>query len=259
MRFGERLARERWMPWAVHYFNYELLKRKMKAVMAAQEEQEREERKEDFAKALDTEIEKVIYLLPFHACNSNIPLLTFKLPQTFHQELARLSFCCELINRSSISTVRSQMQQRLLPQEHRRALREAWLRPQPQALQHQRKWCGAQMDTPVMPHSAKKILHPLQSAIERESSALMSPSLAVLVQLDHLDNSLRSLRPISLDIFHLLGYVSLNTAALRKILKKYAKNVEPTKPQPGVAHTLPPAPQSLRRKFSMPDILVYLF
>lgn len=98
-----------------------------------------------------------------------------------------------------------------------------------------------------MPHSAKKILHPLQSAIERESSALMSPSLAVLVQLDHLDNSLRSLRPIALDIFHLLGYVSLNTAALRKILKKYAKNVEPTKPQPGVAHTLPPAPQSLRR------------
>ncbi len=49
----------------------------------------------------------------------------------------------------------------------------------------------------------------------------------------HLDDALRRLRPIALDIFHLLGYVSLNTAALRKILKKYAKNVEPTAPQPG--------------------------
>ena len=36
-----------------------------------------------------------------------------------------------------------------------------------------------------------------------------------------------------MDVFHLLGYVSLNTAALRKILKKYAKNVEANKPQPG--------------------------
>lgn len=52
-------------------------------------------------------------------------------------------------------------------------------------------------------------------------------------QLDHLDNALRRLQPIALDVFHLLGYVSLNTAALRKILKKYAKNVEPTAPQPG--------------------------
>jgi hypothetical protein len=53
------------------------------------------------------------------------------------------------------------------------------------------------------------------------------------MQLIHLDDALRRLRPLALDIFHLLGYVSLNTAALRKILKKYAKNVEPTAPQPG--------------------------
>lgn len=36
-----------------------------------------------------------------------------------------------------------------------------------------------------------------------------------------------------MDIFHLLGYVSLNMAGFRKMLKKYAKNVEPSKPQPG--------------------------
>lgn len=62
MRFGQRLIRERWLPWAVHYFNYELLKRKMKAVMAAEDGQEREDCKEDFAKTLDAEIEKVIGL-----------------------------------------------------------------------------------------------------------------------------------------------------------------------------------------------------
>ncbi len=59
MRFGERLARERWVPWAAQYFNYELLKRKMKAVMVAQDDQGREDCKEDFAKSLDAEIEKV--------------------------------------------------------------------------------------------------------------------------------------------------------------------------------------------------------
>ena len=31
----------------------------------------------------------------------------------------------------------------------------------------------------------------------------------------------------------LLQYISLNMKAIRKILKKYAKNVEPTKPTPG--------------------------
>lgn len=64
-------------------------------------------------------------------------------------------------------------------------------------------------------------------------NVIYMPVCILVLQLDHLDASLRSLRPIALDIFHLLGYVSLNTAALRKILKKYAKNVEPTKPQPG--------------------------
>ena len=158
MRFGERLTRERWVPWAVHYFNYELLKRKMKAVMAAQEEQEREERKDDFAKALDTEIEKVNYLLPFHVCSSKITVPAFKMPQSFHQELARLSCNCGLIDRSSRSMGRSQTQQRLLPHRHSRTLREAWLRPQPQPLQHQKKWCGHNLAPLVMLPSAKDLL-----------------------------------------------------------------------------------------------------
>ncbi|KAK9906755.1 hypothetical protein WJX75_007454 [Coccomyxa subellipsoidea] len=150
MRFGERLARERWVPWAANYFNYELLKRKLKAVMAAQEGQEREDCKEDFAKALDAEIEKVI---------------------AFYRE------------KSS---------------------------------------------------TAKAAASNTQGGAQRSMAETTAASAPVPEEvLDHLDASLRRLRPIALDIFHLLGYVSLNTAALRKILKKYAKNVEPTKPQPG--------------------------
>lgn len=90
MRFGERLNRERWVPWAVHYFNYELLKRKMKVVMAAQEEQEREEAKEDFAKALNTEIEKVTCLLPSSACLSDIPLHAFMMLLIYQHRSVRL-------------------------------------------------------------------------------------------------------------------------------------------------------------------------
>ena len=52
-------------------------------------------------------------------------------------------------------------------------------------------------------------------------------------QLAAIDEALRGLRPVAMDVLHLLGYVSLNMAALRKILKKYAKNVAPNKPQPG--------------------------
>ena len=58
------------------------------------------------------------------------------------------------------------------------------------------------------------------------------------MQLEHLNAAFRGLRPVAMDVFHLLGYVSLNTAGLRKMLKKYAKNVEPSKPQPGMCHVL---------------------
>ena len=59
-----------------------------------------------------------------------------------------------------------------------------------------------------------------------------------VLQLEHLNAAFSGLRPVAMDVFHLLGYVSLNMAGFRKMLKKYAKNVEPAKPQPG-AHCCP--------------------
>ena len=55
-----------------------------------------------------------------------------------------------------------------------------------------------------------------------------------VLQLEHLNAAFSGLRPVAMDVFHLLGYVSLNMAGFRKMLKKYAKNVDPTKPQPGL-------------------------
>jgi SPX domain protein involved in polyphosphate accumulation len=40
-------------------------------------------------------------------------------------------------------------------------------------------------------------------------------------------------RAVGTDLAHLLEYVSLNMIAMRKILKKYAKHIEPTKPMDG--------------------------
>ena len=68
---------------------------------------------------------------------------------------------------------------------------------------------------------------------ERESP------LVTIMQLEHMDSAFKGLRPVAMDIFHLLGYVSLNMAGFRKMLKKYAKNVEPSKPQPGEAASTP--------------------
>ncbi len=53
------------------------------------------------------------------------------------------------------------------------------------------------------------------------------------MQLAKVDEALKGLRPVAMDVLHLLGYVSLNMAGIRKILKKYAKNVATNKPQPG--------------------------
>jgi hypothetical protein len=58
MRFGERLARERWIPWAGHYINFELLKRKIKECVRAADARDLEEGKDEFEKELDGEIEK---------------------------------------------------------------------------------------------------------------------------------------------------------------------------------------------------------
>lgn len=45
-------------------------------------------------------------------------------------------------------------------------------------------------------------------------------------QLNQLDSACRMLRAPAHDVTHLLCYVSLNLAAIRKILKKYGKSVE---------------------------------
>ena len=59
VHFGQRIARERWAPWLPHYLDYELLKRKLKAIQNASEQSEKDEAIEDFQHTLDREIEKV--------------------------------------------------------------------------------------------------------------------------------------------------------------------------------------------------------
>lgn len=76
---------------------------------------------------------------------------------------------------------------------------------------------------------------------------LSEKSISFVLQLEHLNAAFGGLRPVAMDVFHLLGYVSLNMAGFRKMLKKYAKNVEPTKPQPGMhqlTNIYPPCPNS---------------
>lgn len=60
MRFGERIIKERWMPWATQYVNYQLLKQKIKAIQQSPEGQQYIDSKEDFQIALEREIEKAI-------------------------------------------------------------------------------------------------------------------------------------------------------------------------------------------------------
>jgi SPX domain protein involved in polyphosphate accumulation len=59
VHFGQRIARERWAPWLQHYLDYELLKRKLKAIQIASEQSEKDEAIEAFQHTLDREIEKV--------------------------------------------------------------------------------------------------------------------------------------------------------------------------------------------------------
>ena len=73
------------------------------------------------------------------------------------------------------------------------------------------------------------------TAIHHTPGGGRGSGLGMPAQLEHMDSAFGGLRPVAMDIFHLLGYVSLNMAGFRKMLKKYAKNVEPSKPQPGEA------------------------
>ena len=72
MRFGERLAHERWVPWAGQYINFELLKRKIKECTRAADAHDLEEGKDEFEREFDAEIEKV---LPYRGWGRLMPCL----------------------------------------------------------------------------------------------------------------------------------------------------------------------------------------
>ena len=66
-----------------------------------------------------------------------------------------------------------------------------------------------------------------------QEAVIDSQELDPIHKLSRLDSKTEELKAIALRITHLLQYVSLNMQAIRKILKKFAKHVEPTKPAPG--------------------------
>ena len=66
-----------------------------------------------------------------------------------------------------------------------------------------------------------------------QEAVIGSEELDPIHKLSRLDSKTEELKSIALRITHLLQYVSLNMQAIRKILKKFAKHVEPTKPAPG--------------------------
>ncbi|KAK9838252.1 hypothetical protein WJX81_000293 [Elliptochloris bilobata] len=72
---------------------------------------------------------------------------------------------------------------------------------------------------------AKELEAAVASVEAATRDALASP-LSTQVQLKQLDTALRKLMAPAHDITHLLGFISLNLAAVRKILKKYGKSVE---------------------------------
>ena len=59
VHFGQRIAKERYAPWVDHYFDYDLLKRKLKSIQNASGQSQRDEAIQEFQHALDREIEKV--------------------------------------------------------------------------------------------------------------------------------------------------------------------------------------------------------
>ena len=66
-----------------------------------------------------------------------------------------------------------------------------------------------------------------------EGAVIDSEELDPVQKLQRLDSKLEELKSAAKRITNLLQYVSLNMQGIRKILKKFAKHVEPTKPAPG--------------------------
>ena len=66
-----------------------------------------------------------------------------------------------------------------------------------------------------------------------QESVMDSEELNPEDKLQRIDSRTEDLKMVAKRISDLLQYVSLNMQGIRKILKKFAKHVEPTKPAPG--------------------------
>lgn len=81
------------------------------------------------------------------------------------------------------------------------------------------------------------IKHELQDGEESfnhfQEAVIDSEELDPNHKLQRLDTKIEELKSVATRITNLLQYVSLNMQGIRKILKKFAKHVEPTKPAPG--------------------------
>lgn len=66
-----------------------------------------------------------------------------------------------------------------------------------------------------------------------QEAVVDSQELSAEEKLSQLHNQIAPLKAVAKRITDILQYISLNMQGLRKILKKFGKHVEPTKPQPG--------------------------
>ena len=66
-----------------------------------------------------------------------------------------------------------------------------------------------------------------------QEAVIDSEELDTIHKLHRVDEKIKELQLVAQRITNLLHYVSLNMQGIRKILKKFAKHVEPTKPSPG--------------------------
>lgn len=66
-----------------------------------------------------------------------------------------------------------------------------------------------------------------------QPAVIESEELSIEDKAHQIEGRIKALQAIATRITNILQYVSLNTQGLRKILKKFGKHVEPTKPQPG--------------------------
>ncbi len=81
------------------------------------------------------------------------------------------------------------------------------------------------------------IKHDLQDSEQSfdhfQDAVMDSQELDTIHKLHRVETKIEELQAVAKRITDLLQYVSLNMQGIRKILKKFAKHVEPTKPSPG--------------------------